>query len=291
MPAWAEAGVRVRVSARPDEAGHFGRREVPQRSTATLDVETTPGFLTELLDEAADYVEVVRRLWDSWEDDAEIRDAASGRFIDRTRLHYIDFRGRWFDVKGPSITPRPPQGQPIVSALAHHSAGYQLIGRAADVGYVAPRNGHEARSMVEAIRTEQEIAGRAGQTLHVLADLVVFLDVDASVAGDRKAHLDTLAGAEYTSEALVFAGSPAQLANLLQEWRQTGLSGFRLRPGTVPHDLEAITRGLVPELQARGVFRRSYEAATLRGLLGMSRPVNRYVDADRSLPVDRYRAV
>ena len=101
MPAWAERGVRVRVSARPDEAGHFGRREVLQRSTATLDVETTPGPLTELFDEAADYVEVVRRLWDSWEDDAEIRDAASGRFIDRTRLHYIDFRGRWFDVKGP----------------------------------------------------------------------------------------------------------------------------------------------------------------------------------------------
>ena len=156
---------------------------------------------------------------------------------------------------------------------------------------MTPRDVHEARSMVEAIRAEQEIAGRAGQTLHVLADLVVFLDVDASVAGDRKAHLDTLAGAEYTSDALVFAGSPAELADLLQEWRQTGLSGFRLRPGTVPHDLEAITRGLVPELQARGVFRRSYEAATLRGLLGMPRPVNRYVHADRSLPVNRYRAV
>jgi alkanesulfonate monooxygenase SsuD/methylene tetrahydromethanopterin reductase-like flavin-dependent oxidoreductase (luciferase family) len=285
------AGVRVSVSARPDEAGHFGRREALLRSAADLDGPSVPGPLAELFAEAADYVEVARRLWDSWEDDAEIRDAASGRFIDPTRLHYIDFRGRWFDVKGPSITPRPPQGQPIVTALAHSSAGYQLIGRAADVGYVAPRDGHEARSMVEAIRAEQESAGRAGQTLHVLADLVVFLDVDASVAGDRKAHLDTLAGAEYTSDALVFAGSPAQLADLLQEWRQTGLSGFRLRPGTMPHDLEAITRGLVPELQARGVFRRSYEAATLRGLLGMTRPVNRYVHADRSSPVDRHRAV
>ena len=97
------------------------------------------GGLTDLFAEAADYVEVVRRLWDSWEDGAEIRDAASGRFIDRSKLHYIDFRGRWFNVKGPSITPRPPQGQPLVSALAHNWAGYQLIGRAADVGYVTPR--------------------------------------------------------------------------------------------------------------------------------------------------------
>ncbi|SHW59784.1 Putative FMNH2-utilizing oxygenase [Mycobacteroides abscessus subsp. abscessus] len=55
-------------------------------------------------------MEVVRRLWDSWEDDAEIRDVATGRFIDRDKLHYIDFEGRFFSVKGPSITPRSPQG-------------------------------------------------------------------------------------------------------------------------------------------------------------------------------------
>ncbi len=52
-------------------------------------------------------------------DDAEIRDVTTGRFIDRNKLHYIDFAGRWFSVKGPSITPRPPQGQPIVAALSH----------------------------------------------------------------------------------------------------------------------------------------------------------------------------
>ena len=61
------------------------------------------------MDEAADFVEVVRRLWDSWEDDAEIRDVATGRFIDRDKLHYIDFEGPRFSVRGPSITPRPPK--------------------------------------------------------------------------------------------------------------------------------------------------------------------------------------
>ena len=78
-------------------------------------------LVAEHFDEAADYVEVLRRLWDSWEDDAEIRDVATGRFIDRDKLHYIDFEGRWFAVKGPSITPRPPQGQPVVAALGHAS--------------------------------------------------------------------------------------------------------------------------------------------------------------------------
>ena len=57
--------------------------------------------------EAADAIEVVVRLWDSWEDDAVIRDAATGRYVDRDKLHYIDFEGEFFSVKGPSITPRP----------------------------------------------------------------------------------------------------------------------------------------------------------------------------------------
>jgi alkanesulfonate monooxygenase SsuD/methylene tetrahydromethanopterin reductase-like flavin-dependent oxidoreductase (luciferase family) len=269
------AGVHVSVSERPDVARYFGRRS-PLKSRATdMYGEAEPA----LLDEAADYVEVMRRLWDSWEDDAEIRDATTGRFIDPARLHYIDFTGSWFSVKGPSITPRPPQGQPVVSTLAHGRAGYQLIGRAADVGYVVPRDRYDARSIVEIIRGEQEAAGRMEHVLHVMAELVVFLNTDATSATIGKARLDELAGDEFTSDAVVFCGSPAQLADLVQEWRDGGLSGFRLRPGTVPDDLEAITRGLVPELQARGLFRRAYEAGTLRGLLGMPRPVNRYAAA------------
>jgi len=67
---------------------------------------------------------------------------------------------------------------------------------------------------------------------------------------------------------------------LLQDWQAAGgLSGFRLRPAAVPHDLTHITGRLVPELQRRGVFRTAYEAGTLRGLLGLGRPANRYAAA------------
>jgi len=80
----------------------------------------------------------------------------------------------------------------------------------------------------------------------------------------------------------VFTGTPGQLADLLLEWQRAGLSGFRLRPGAIPDDLELITRELVPELQRRGAFRTAYEASTLRGLLGLPRPVSRYAGAARS---------
>src|SRR6202022_2990370 len=84
------AGWQPRVSVTAHEAALFGRREVNP---------------DELFGEAAEYVDVVRRLWDSWEDDAVIRDVASGRYVDRDKLHYIDFTGKHFSVKGPSITP------------------------------------------------------------------------------------------------------------------------------------------------------------------------------------------
>ncbi|HET6707509.1 LLM class flavin-dependent oxidoreductase [Amycolatopsis sp.] len=270
------AGVRVQVAGRADDNRHFGRREFGEFRLADSAEPDRPSPLADLFDEAADYVEVLRRLWDSWEDDAEIRDVATGRFVDREKLHYIDFSGRWFSVKGPSITPRPPQGQPPVTALAHAAVPYRLAARSADVVHVTPSDREQAAAIVAAVREEQEKAGRGGETLHVFGDLVVFLGETEQAAADRKARLDDRFGAEYTSDAHIFTGTPAGLADLLLDWQRAGLSGFRLRPGAVPHDLTAITRGLVPVLRSRGAFRTEYEASTLRGLLGLPRPANRY---------------
>ncbi|MEU6197332.1 LLM class flavin-dependent oxidoreductase [Streptomyces sp. NPDC047061] len=273
------AGLRVQISARPHEADHFGRRAFPPIDLAELRSPAGQERLTEHFDEAADHVEAVRRLWDSWEDDAEIRDAATGRFIDRDKLHYIDFEGRHFSVKGPSITPRPPQGQPLVTALGHQTVPYRLIARQADVGYVTPQDAADARAIVAEIRTEQEAAGRAGDTVHVFGDLVVLLDDDQATAVARKERLDALDGGAYTSDARIFTGTAAQLADLLEEFAAEGLTGFRLRPAVLGHDLPRITADLVPELQRRGRFRTAYEADTLRGLLGLARPANRYAAA------------
>ncbi len=273
------AGVRVQVSTRADVAAHFGRRQLPRVSAQSTADPAWRRQVNEYFAEAADYVEVLRRLWDSWEDDAEIRDVATGRFVDRNKLHYIDFEGRWFSVKGPSITPRPPQGQPIVAALGHGGASYDLIAGSADVGFVTPRDATEAADIVGEIDAVQWAAGRSRETLHIFGDLAVFLDDTAEAAGARRRRLDDLAGAEFTSDAEVFTGTPAQLADLLEEWHAAGLSGFRLRPAALPHDLVQITEGLVPELRRRGLFRTTYQADTLRGLLGLARPANRYATA------------
>ena len=273
------AGVRVQISARHDVAAHFGRRALPRLSAGAINDPAVQHQVNEYFTEAADYVEVLRRLWDSWEDDAEIRDVATGRFIDRDKLHYVDFKGRWFSVKGPSITPRPPQGQPIVAALGHGGVSYQLIASSADVGFVTPHSATQAADIVVEIGALQRAVGRSEDSVRIFGDLVVFLDGEPKAAHARQRRLDDLAGTEYRSDAQIFVGTPAELADVLQGWHTAGLSGFRLRPATLPHDLIQITEGLVPELRRRGLFRTGYEAATLRGLLGLPRPANRYAIA------------
>ncbi len=94
------AAWRVAVSTSDAAADRFGRKH--------------PQPLDELYAEADDAIEVVTRLWDSWEDGAVIRDQSTGRYLDRDKVHYIDFEGPFFSVRGPSITPRSPQGQPLI---------------------------------------------------------------------------------------------------------------------------------------------------------------------------------
>ncbi|SDU92687.1 Flavin-dependent oxidoreductase, luciferase family (includes alkanesulfonate monooxygenase SsuD and methylene tetrahydromethanopterin reductase) [Microlunatus sagamiharensis] len=268
-------GWRPQVSARPDEVAHFGRREAWGDLLGDPDDVATQALVRDLFEEAGEAVEVVRRLWDSWEDDAEIRDVATGRFVDRDKLHYVDFSGRSFSVRGPSITPRPPQGQPVVVALAHAEVPRTFAARSADVVLITPHDNATATAQVEEIVAGRREAGREG-TDHVFGDLVVLLDDDQGGADARWAQLEAWAGRPYTSDAEVFVGTPQGLADLLLARAESGLTGFRLRPAALPQDLDAIVDGLVPELQRRGAFRTAYDDGTLRDRLGLERPANRY---------------
>ncbi|MEV4945602.1 LLM class flavin-dependent oxidoreductase [Streptomyces sp. NPDC053755] len=276
------AGWRPQVSSRAADAAHFGRRTTPLLTEEDVtEPELISRRLHTLFTEGAEVVETARRLWDSWEDDAEIRDAATGRFLDRDKVHPVDFEGSTFSVKGPSITPRTPQGQPLVVSLAHATTPYEFAALGSDVVAVTPHDRAGAAAILARISEAVERTGRdvEDRPLRVFADLVVLLDGEPGAAARRTSRLDAAAGGRLASDARIFAGTPAELADLLLDWRSTGLDGFRLRPAALPHDLEAITRGLVPELQRRGAFRTEYTSTTLRGHLGLTRPTSRYAKA------------
>jgi alkanesulfonate monooxygenase SsuD/methylene tetrahydromethanopterin reductase-like flavin-dependent oxidoreductase (luciferase family) len=241
------AGWQPRVSATTHEAALFGRRNGSQSPDG-------------LFDEAADAVEVVRRLWDSWEGDAVIRDEVTGRYIDRNKLHYIDFTGEYFSVKGPSITPRPPQGQPVVAALAHAPRIYEFAATSSDLAFITPRDDAAVRAIID------EVHAAGGAHLKIFADVVV------TFGGDS----------DFGSDALIFGGGATDLVDLLLGWQRLGMDGARLRPAVHATDLPVIVDQVVPLLQSAGRFRTGYgQQETLRQRLGLPAAPNRYATVSR----------
>lgn len=274
------AGWRPQVSGNQHEADHVGRRQFPRIDPTRRDDPAATAFMRDLFEEASDAVDVVRRLWDSWEDDAVIRDTATGRFVDRDKLHYIDFEGRFFSVKGPSIVPRPPQGNPLVAALAHSQVPFEFAARSADVVFVTPADTGDVSRWVQDVRLAETAVGRRGEPLRVLGDLVVFLDDTSAGAAARKDRLDEFDGRSYRSDAAVFVGTPDDLVDELLAWRAEGLDGFRLRPAVIGHDLDQIVDAVVPRLQQRGVFRTEYADGLLRERFGLAHRPSRYTRSE-----------
>ncbi|MFJ4909245.1 LLM class flavin-dependent oxidoreductase [Streptomyces sp. NPDC093249] len=231
------AGWRIAVSPTGTEARLFGRRPAPPAA--------------ELWQEAGEVAEVSRKLWDSWEDDAEIRDVATGRFVDRRKLHHVDFQGSAFSVKGPSIVPRPPQGNPVTVVDATLPAARDTAAQHADVALVRATSAEEAAALRTELRQGARAHGRDPDRLRVL--------LSATVGPD-------------THE-----GGPGALAELIAGWHGGGaIDGFHLVPEVPERDLARFTGETVTRLRARGLFRTAHEGATLRDHLGLPRPVSQY---------------
>jgi alkanesulfonate monooxygenase SsuD/methylene tetrahydromethanopterin reductase-like flavin-dependent oxidoreductase (luciferase family) len=188
------AGWVVGVSSSPDTARAWGRRALPDAEAHRR--------------EARDSVRAVRELWDSWEDDAVIRDVATSRYLDRDRLHYIDFTGETFAVKGPAIVPRPPQGQVLVIAPDGE----------ADVALVA---GSAPR------RTASPLT---------FAEVEIALDTPEAPADDRIADLGTWP----ERGRLRYTGAADGLVRLLSDLAGV-VDGARLHPLVLDEDLGVLS--------------------------------------------------
>ncbi|MBF6048543.1 LLM class flavin-dependent oxidoreductase [Streptomyces sp. NRRL B-1677] len=236
------AGWTAEVSATEAEARHFGRR--------------APAPADALWREAAAVADVAARLWDSWEDDAEIRDAATGRFIDRDKLHRVDFEGPGWSVRGPSAAPRPPQGRPVTAVDATRLPPREAAARHADVIYLrtgpTPAPG-AVRAARDDLHARMRALGRDPGRVVFLASLPV---------------------------ALYAAADAVALADLAGSWWADGVvDGFHFRPRDPDRDLALLVDGTVPVLQHRGLLRSFYPGGTLREHLCLPRPANRYATA------------
>ncbi|MEU4288796.1 LLM class flavin-dependent oxidoreductase [Kribbella sp. NPDC026596] len=235
------------VSTSAEAAAVIGRRD--------------PAPVADTWREARYVVDVSRHLWDSWEDDAIIRDASTGRFIDRDRIHYVDYESPTFSIKGPSIVPRPPQGHPITAVRVNTP---EALEAAAEADVVLLRGTTELAERVAAVRS----VGSA----RVLVSVSVLLDEDpaaAAVRADGASHLDHIGGVE-------------RLADLIGDWKVAGVDGVHLRPASLEVDVPAIAERLLPLLRAKKLAGPAADrATTVRNRLGLRRPENRYTGSTR----------
>jgi alkanesulfonate monooxygenase SsuD/methylene tetrahydromethanopterin reductase-like flavin-dependent oxidoreductase (luciferase family) len=257
--------------------------------SVTRDAETAAAYgraaVPDLEREARDVVQVVRYLWDSWEDDAVVRDVTTGRYLDRNRVHYVDFEGKSFSVKGPLITPRPPQGQLVVLAADGDIAtalgpGEGLRGTAEQLVDVALVGGSDVAAVRAGAVSARERSPRVG------VDIEVVLDAGGRTGADRHTELD--AGSPPGSRtpwgtgALRHVGSAADLVALLINLATPGpdgrrpVDGVRLLPAVLDVDLPVLARDVLPALRAARLTAAPRPGATLRDALGLPRPANRY---------------
>ncbi|MFI5915132.1 LLM class flavin-dependent oxidoreductase [Dactylosporangium sp. NPDC051541] len=224
--------------------------------------------VADLAQEALDSVRVVRELWDSWEDDAVVRDVATGRYLDQDRLHYIDDTAATYSVKGPAIVPRPPQGQLVVLAPRGLLAGDVDV----DVTLIGGVNVDEIQALASTLSTPR-----------TFVNIDVALDTAAADGADRAATsiAERTAHPAWGSRGhLRYTGSSEGFVALLRELdARGGVDGVRLHPLALDDDLAVLSQYTLPGLHRARIVNRTLPGTTLRQTLGLPRPVNRYATA------------
>lgn len=141
---------------------------------------------------AAEFHDVVLGLWDSWEDDAFLRDKHSGQYFDPAKLHPLRHRGEHFSVRGPLNVSRSPQGRPVVVQAGASPAGRELAARTAEVIFVAHQTFDEARAFYRDIKGRAVEYGRDPDDIKIMPGIFPVIGRSQAEAEDKFARLQDL---------------------------------------------------------------------------------------------------
>ena len=141
---------------------------------------------------AREFVDVVTGLWDSFADDAFIRDVNSGVFLDPEKMHILGHKGDYLSVRGPLNIARPPQGWPVIVQAGASEAGRQLAAETAEVIFAAQSTLDTGQQFYADIKGRMIKLGRNPDHLKVLPGAFVVVGETAEEAQKKRALLDSL---------------------------------------------------------------------------------------------------
>ncbi|MND70582.1 Nitrilotriacetate monooxygenase component A [compost metagenome] len=172
------AAWNIVTTSNPDSALNFGKDEHVEHG--------------ERYKRAREFYDVVTGLWDSFADDAFIRDQESGIFFDPSKMHVLDHHGDDFNVRGPLNIARPVQGWPVIVQAGQSEPGRQLAAETAEVVFCAPRDIVESKKLYADLKSRLAAAGRAPSSLKILPAAFIVLGDSLEVAKQKRAKLDSL---------------------------------------------------------------------------------------------------
>ena len=172
------AGWNLVTSANPHEALNFGREEHLEHHQRYR--------------RAREFFDVVTGLWDSWADDAFLRDRESGIFFDPAKLHTLDHKGEWFKVRGPLNIARPIQGWPVIVQAGSSEDGKQIAAETAEAVFTGQSEIGLARAFYADVKQRMVAVGRDPDHLKILPGAFVVVGETVEEARAKKRKLDSL---------------------------------------------------------------------------------------------------
>jgi alkanesulfonate monooxygenase len=172
------AGWNIVTTSNPDAALNFGMTEHMEHG--------------ERYARAREFYDVVTGLWDSWADDAIVRDVESGIFFDPAKLHVLDHKGEYLSVRGPLNIARPVQGWPVIVQAGASDAGRQVAAETAEVVFAAGYPLAAAQAFYADVKGRAEKAGRNPDHIKILPGAFVVVGASVEEARAKRAKLDSL---------------------------------------------------------------------------------------------------
>ncbi len=185
------AGWNIVTTSNPDAARNFGLDEHLDHA--------------ERYRRAREFFDVVTGLWDSFADDAFPRNAASGTYLDPSRMHVLDHRGEFFRVRGPLNIARPVQGWPVIVQAGASEPGRQLAAETAEVVFAAPGGLAEGQTFYADVKGRMARIGRDPEHLKILPGAFVVVGDSEEEAREKRARLDALVHYDNAIDSLSIA--------------------------------------------------------------------------------------
>jgi FMN-dependent oxidoreductase (nitrilotriacetate monooxygenase family) len=146
----------------------------------------------ERYDRAAEFAQVVTGLWDSWDEDAFIRDQETGVYYDPEKMHTLNHRGKYFAVRGPLNVARSPQGRPVLVQAGASDTGRDLAAQTAELVFTAQTTFEQAAEFYADVRARLPRSGRSQDTMKILPGLYPVVGRTASEAREKFDFLQSL---------------------------------------------------------------------------------------------------